>query len=421
MPRDKQLSTVQIVGIVVLAIALMSGAYAAGMVTMWNARPAIERALAGLHTPATEPDSTASLNAPTYEREKLLDDIAILLERDYVEPDAIDETELLYGAARGMVASLGDPNTAFVEPISTSIIDEDMTGSFEGIGASVDMIDGQLVLAEIMPDSPAEASGLQANDIVLQVDDVPLEGKSVLESVALIRGPKGTVVRLLVQREGVDEPFVVPVTRDRVEFQTVETRMLDDGIAYLRLADFNAVAQKQVRQGLQDLMANAPRGLVLDLRGNPGGYLQAAVDIAGEFLPRGTLVLTEELRDDESIEYRVRRSGVALEVPLVVLVNGNSASASEIVAGAIQDHERGTLLGTQTYGKGSVQITHSLEDGSSLRVTVARWLLPDGFHLDGEGITPDEIVEITQEERKTGADPQLDRAIAFLSQQTAQQ
>lgn len=420
MTRNKHISTAQLIGIIVLAVALIVAAYAAGMVTMWSARPAIENALAGLQDPATETGPTASSDAPPYEREALLDDIEMLLERDYVEPEDIDETELLYGAAQGMVASLGDPNTAFVEPISTSIIDEDMTGSFEGIGASVDMIDGQLVLAEIMPTSPAEASGLQAYDIVLAVDDVSLEGKTVLESVALIRGPKGTVVRLLIQREGVDESFVVPVTRDRVEFQTVETRMIDDSIAYLRLADFNAVAQKQVRQGLQDMMEQEPTGLILDLRGNPGGYLQAAVDIAGEFLPRGTLVLTEELRDDEQEEYRVRRSGVALDVPLVVLVNGNSASASEIVAGAIRDHKRGTLVGTQTYGKGSVQITHSLEDGSSLRVTVARWLLPDGDHLDGEGITPDEVIEFTQEDRETGADPQLDRAVELLTKQTAQ-
>ena len=420
MIHKKHLSTAQIVGAIVLAMALFGAAYAAGMVTMWNARPAIERALAGLPGPAPETGPATSSDAPPYEREALLDDIQMLLEQDYVEPSDINETKMLYGAAQGLVASLGDPNTAFVEPISTSIIDEDMTGSFEGIGASVDMIDGQLVLAEIMPNSPAEASGLQAYDIVLAVDDVSLEGKTVLESVALIRGPKGTVVRLLIQREGRDEPFVVPVTRDRVEFQTVETRMLDGNVAYLRLADFNAVAQKQVRQGLQDLLKQEPTGLVLDLRGNPGGYLQAAVDIAGEFLPRGTLVLTEELRDDDTKEYRVRRSGVALEVPLVVLVNGNSASASEIVAGAIQDHERGALVGTQTYGKGSVQITHSLEDGSSLRVTVARWLLPDGKHLDGEGITPDEVVEFTQKDREAGADPQLDRAVSLLTMQTAQ-
>ena len=326
---------------------------------------------------------------------------------------------MLYGAARGMVASLGDPNTAFVDPIPAAIIDEDMTGYFEGIGATVDMIEGQLILAEIIPNSPAVEAGLLARDIVLEVDDVSLAGKTTLEAVSLIRGPKGTVVRLLIQRQSVAEPFVVPVTRDRVELVTVETRMIEGDIAYLRLTEFNAVAQKQVQRGLKELLANEPEGLILDLRQNPGGYLQAAVDIASEFLPRGTLLLSEVSRDGEPREYTVRRAGVALDIPLVILVDGGSASSSEIVAGAIQDHGRGILLGTETFGKGSVQITHTLQDGSSLRITVAHWLLPNGRTLDGEGIIPDQVVEFTAADRESGNDPQIDGAVEYLRQQTA--
>jgi carboxyl-terminal processing protease len=208
---------------------------------------------------------------------------------------------------------------------------------------------------------------------------------------------------------------VVPVVRDQVELVIIEARMLEDDIAYLRLREFNAVSAKRVREELATLLAQNPKGLVLDLRNNPGGYLNMSVEIASEFLPRGTLVLTERLRDADDKEFRVTRRGQALEIPLVVLVNGGSASASEIVAGAIQANGRGTLIGQPTYGKGSVQNTHSLSDGSSLRVTVAEWLLPDGSHLDGEGLTPD--IEIEPSEPTAGQqadDVQLQRAAEYL-------
>jgi len=351
------------------------------------------------------------------QRTDLLTQMRDILQKEYIDPAAVDDQKMIYAAAGGMVAALGDAHTTFVEPQAAAILDEDMQGSFEGIGATVDMVNGQVVIVRPLPGSPAEMAGIKAGDCILAVDGQELAGKTITEAITLIRGPRGSVVSLLVQREGVTEPFTVEVTRDRIELETVEYRMLEDGVAYLRLAEFNAVSAEKVDAALKDLMAQEPVGLIFDLRDNPGGYLNMAVAVAGEFLPRDTLVLIERLRDKPDEEFRVQGNGTAVDVPLVVLINGGSASASEIVAGAIQEQHRGTLIGETTYGKGSVQQTHTLSDGSSLRVTVARWLLPSGRNLDGDGIVPDRVVTLTAEDVDNGRDPQLDAARELLIQQ----
>ncbi len=207
----------------------------------------------------------------------------------------------------------------------------------------------------------------------------------------------------------------MPVTRERVELLTVESRMLEDDVAYLRLTEFNAVAARKVRTALRQLLAKHPQGLVLDLRDNPGGYFQTAIDVASEFLHKGDIIVSERERDQEADVFPVTRAGLATEIPLVVLVNRGSASASEIVAGAIRDHERGVLVGETTYGKGSVQNVHTLSDGSSLRVTVAKYYLPDGENIDGTGLVPDVEVPYTQEDADAQRDPQLERAVELLT------
>lgn len=366
---------------------------------------------------ATSPGGQSAQVASWSDRAQLLGDIREILQDEYIEPAALDDQKMIYGAAAAMVAAVGDPHTAFVEPAAAAIIDEDMQGSFEGIGATVDMVDGQVVIVRPLPGSPAEQAGIKAGDVILAADDSPLEGMSLTDAITLIRGPRGSKVALLIQREGVAEPFVIEVVRDRIELETVEYRMLDDGIAYVRLAEFNAVAGDKLDEALKELLAQNPKGLILDLRDNPGGYLHIAVDVAGQFLERNTLILTERLRDQPDQEFRVRGTGRATQVPLAVLVNGGSASASEIVAGAVQDHARGTLVGETTFGKGSVQQTHTLSDGSSLRVTIARWLLPGGRNLDGDGIVPDVQVDYTAEDFEAGRDPQLDAARDLLLNQ----
>ena len=395
-------------------IALVTGlvvvSFAAGMGVMWVLGPQVREAVASA-------ESKPGANTTDLSREDqvaLLRQVWGILDQEYVDPEALDQEEMGYGAVSGLVSAIGDPHTSFVEPEPAAILNEDMQGSFEGIGATVNMIDGKVVVVRPLPNSPAVQAGLREGDTILEVDDVSLEGKTLIEAITLIRGPKGTSVKLLVQREGVTEPFTVEVTRDKVELLTVESRMLDDNIAYLSLSEFNAVSEQKVHEALQGLLKNNPRGLVFDLRGNPGGYLQMSVEIAGEFLPRDALVLTDRERDKPEKEFRVRGDGLATEIPLVVLVNGNSASASEIVAGAIRDHKRGVLIGEKTYGKGSVQNTHALDDGSSLRVTIAKWYLPNGDNLDGNGITPDIEVPLTADDIAAGRDPQLERAVAYL-------
>ncbi len=398
-----------VLGLVAAALVLLIG-FGSGMAVMWAMGPQLRR-LTTVQPPAALGDQP---DIPLQERLGLLEEIWDILQDTYIEPQELDVQEMVYGAASGFVEAVGDPHTAFVEPIQAAIIEEDMQGSFEGIGATVEMREGVLTIVRPLPNSPAERVGIEAGDQVLEVDGQSIEGMDIMEAITLIRGPRGTTVRLLVQREGIAEPFEVEIVRDRIEMQITEARMLEGNVAYLGLSEFNARSAQQVRAELKTQLEHNPTGLILDLRNNPGGYLQMAIEVASEFLPGGTLVVTERERDAPDRELRASRGGLALEIPLVVLVNGGSASASEIVAGAIQDHGRGILVGETTFGKGSVQQTHTLSDGSSLRVTIAKWVLPGGRILDGDGLTPDIQVSTTPEEVAQGRDVQLERAVEYL-------
>ena len=322
--------------------------------------------------------------------------------------------EVTYGAIRGVLVAVGDDGTSFIDPERAAVMREDITGGFEGIGAVVNMLpNGRLTIVEPLPGRPAAQAGLQQGDLVLQVDDTPIQNMTLIEAVSLIRGPAGSTVRLTILRKGVKEPFEVAIVRARIEIEVVESRMLDGDIAYVRLAEFNAKATKELQEALRELLAQEPAGLIFDLRSNPGGYLQTSVEVTSQFLDEG-LALTEKGRGDLDREYRVESGGLATEVPLVVLVNAGSASASEIVAGAIQDSGRGILVGERTFGKGSVQLPHTLSDGSELRITIARWFTPKGREIQGIGIIPDIEVEMTLEDLEAGHDLQLERAVEYL-------
>jgi carboxyl-terminal processing protease len=325
-----------------------------------------------------------------------------------------DDKEMTYGAIRGAVATLGDENTAFADPERAKIFSEDLSGSFEGIGAAVHMDEqGQIVIAEPFAGHPAADAGLKRGDIILKVDGTSVEGLSLLEAIAMIRGPAGTTVVLTIRREGVSEPFDVPVVRKKIEIPAVTWRMLPEGVAYLQLTEFNAQATAGVREALGQALPEKPKGLVFDLRNNPGGYLDTAVEIASEFFSDG-IVVSEQMKDGQHHELSASEGGLALDIPLVVLVNGGSASAAEIVAGAIQDKGRGILIGEKTFGKGSVQEAHKLSDDSQLRVTVAHWLTPNGKDINKQGLTPDIVVEQSEQDVKEGKDPQLERAVEYL-------
>ena len=328
------------------------------------------------------------------------------------------ELERVYGAIRGMVQTYGDENTAFIEPSRAAIFREDVSGSFEGIGAAVRMDEmGRLIIAEPFPGRPAAEAGIQRGDVVLAVDDVSVQGLSLYEAIGLIRGPAGSTVVLTVAREGVDDPFDVAVERARIEIEVVESDRLDGDIGYVQLTDFSRGATGKLAQAIRDLKAEGDlKGLIFDLRNNPGGLLDESILVSSQFIEEGVITI-ERLKGDTEQVFEAQSGGVALDVPLVVLVNRGSASASEIVAGAIKDNNRGVILGEQTFGKGTVQIPHTLSDGSEMRVTVAEWLTPSGKQISGEGIVPDIYVELTQEDFVDGRDPQLDRAIEYLTEQ----
>jgi carboxyl-terminal processing protease len=324
--------------------------------------------------------------------------------------------QITYAAIRGMLETLDDKYTAFIEPDVAAILEEDATGQFEGIGAFVDLDEsGRVRIVDTFEDGPAAEAGLRAEDRVVAVDGDSVVGDPLYEAIGKIRGPAGSEVSLTVEREGTPEPFSVVVTRAKLEIPIVEHEMLDEDVGYIRLHEFSATASDSLEEGLEMLLEQDPQGIVLDLRQNPGGWLDQAIEVADLFLG-DELVAVERFSDGREREFNAGSGDIAEEIPLVVLVNNGSASASEIVAGALQDQERAPLIGTQTFGKGSVQRPFSLSDGSELRVTVALWFTPDDQRIQGQGLTPDVEVPWPEEERQEEPeqDPQLQRAIEYL-------
>jgi len=318
-----------------------------------------------------------------------------------------------------MVNSFGDQHTAFIDPARAAIMSENISGSFEGIGATIRLDEGdRLVIVDALLDRPAFKAGLHAGDILLKVDGEPVKGLSLYEAVTLIRGPTGSTVILTVSREGESTPLEVAVVRAKIELEVVVSKMVEatPAIGYVRLSQFSNGASKKVAQAIKELVNRGATAIIFDLRSNPGGLLSEAVDVSSLFVAEGTVVI-EKLKAGEEKQFKAQnRPHVATEVPLVLLVNSGSASASEIVAGAMQDLGRATLIGGQTFGKGSVQLPHNLSDGSELRVTIAEWLTPAHRQIHGQGITPDIVIEMTPEDVEQHLDPQLNAAIEFLQE-----
>jgi carboxyl-terminal processing protease len=335
-----------------------------------------------------------------------------LLKHNYVNQSALDPEKLAQGAIDGMLNALGDPYTAYYYDYEEFYAY--LEGSFEGIGAYVSKDDGPLTIISPIAGSPAEQAGIKAGDIILEIDGESTDDLTVTEAVLKIRGPKGTTVTLLIQHEDESDPVEMQIVRDEITEPSVDYESLPDNIGYIQITQFASSTVSDFQTALTDMIGNGSKGLILDLRGNPGGFLDVVADIADEFLDSGIILYVANDNLEIFEEYTAESGGIATDMALAVLVDGGSASASEVLAGALQDHGRAAIIGTQTFGKGSVNQPRELRDGSALYLTTARWLTPDKHLIEGIGITPDYEVEFSEEDWDNGIDNQLDYAVEYL-------
>jgi carboxyl-terminal processing protease len=336
-----------------------------------------------------------------------------IIHQQYVD-QPVNDVKLMEGAINGMMESLGDPHSTYMDPQTYQDATSQLQGSYAGIGAYVDTNGKLLTITKPITGSPAEKAGLQAGDQIIAVDGTDVTGMLPETVRQKVLGPEGTTVKLTILRPGQDAPFDISITRAIIVVPSVESKMLDNGIAYVKISTFGDSTASDLHKQLTTLMAQNPKGLILDLRDNGGGYLDTAISVASEFISKGVIVY-EQSGDGSKKYYEATSGGLATKVPMIVLVNGYSASASEIVSGAIQDYTRGKLLGETSYGKGSVQNWVPLsQNQGAVRVTIARWLTPNGRTIDKKGLTPDISVKLTADDVKAGKDPQLDAAVKNL-------
>jgi len=336
------------------------------------------------------------------------------LKAKYVDRDKMEDKRMFYGSLKGLASSLGDPYTVFLDPKNSQEFSESLSGTFEGIGAEVGMRDDVLTVIAPLDGMPAQKAGLLTGDKIFSVDGESTLNMTIDEAISNIRGEKGTVVTLTIYREGMEETKDIKVTRDVIRVNSVTTRMEDNNIFVIKISNFNEDTINLLNKAIIEILVKNPDGIVLDLRNNPGGYLETAIEVASEWVEEGVVVL-ERFSNDQEIGYQARGIARLKDYSTVVLVNMGSASASEIVAGALKDYGLATIVGVKTFGKGSVQALQSFKDGSSAKITVAEWLTPNGDSINKEGVTPDEEVEYTLENFKEGKDPQMERALEILN------
>ncbi|MEK7634365.1 MAG: S41 family peptidase [Patescibacteria group bacterium] len=340
-----------------------------------------------------------------------------ILKDKFVDAEKVNNQTLVYGAISGLLNSLKDPHTIFMPPTDTKKFNEDISGEFSGIGAEIGIRNDQLVVISPLKDTPAERAGLKAGDKIFKIDDKDAINLNVDEAVKLIRGPKQTKVILTILRNGWEKAQEISIIRDVIQIPTLDLEMKDSDIAYLRLYNFYENAPFLFYQAAVKTALKNPKGMILDLRNNPGGYLEVAVNLAGWFLNSGDIVVAEEFRSGKKDEFKANGNGFFKDIPMVALINEGSASASEILAGALRDNRNIKLIGKKSFGKGTVQELQQLKDGSSIKITIAHWLMPNGGLIDKNGIIPDYDINITEEDAKNGKDPQLEKAMEILKSQ----
>lgn len=408
--------------VIITAAILLAGACSAGFIAAQVFTPkspqtalSFFEGVIGESESSTNPEDTgtpseiASTFTPFWQAWDLVHD-------QYVD-QPVDNEALMRGAIKGMLDSLDDPHTTYLEPEQYNELVTELQGEaeYEGIGAWVDTTSDYLTIISPMPGSPAEKAGLQTGDKIFAIDGEDMTGIDAELVRKQVLGPAGSTVVLTILREG-EEPFDVEIVRASINVPGLESRILDNNIGYIHLYIFGDDTRDELRTAIKNLQAQGMESIILDLRYNAGGYVTTAIDVASEFIDEG-VVMYEEFGDGERKTFAAKRGGLATDLPVVVLVNEGSASASEIVAGAIQDRGRGDLVGVATYGKGSVQVPTVLKDNQgAVRITIARWLTPDGRTIHEVGLTPDFVVQITDEDRQVNADPQLEKAIDILSQ-----
>lgn len=316
--------------------------------------------------------------------------------RDYVDRDQLEPGELSKGAIEGMIESLDDPYSSYIDAKTYEIGMSGLEGEIEGIGAQVGIREEKLTVISPIPDSPAARAGIRSEDVILEIDGESTADMSMVEAVLKIRGPKGTTVRLLIQHADETEPVEIDIVRATIELSSVTVEMVED-IAHLRITHFSMRTADELLIALNDIDQTSAKGIILDLRSNPGGILDTVVEVASHFLKDGVVVKVVNNQGEQSA-LQVKPKELVNELPMVVLVNEFSASGSEVLAGALQDHGRAMVAGNVTFGKGSVNIPRELQDGSGLYITTARWLTPDGRRIEGEGIRPDIELDLEGEE-----------------------
>jgi carboxyl-terminal processing protease len=336
-----------------------------------------------------------------------------ILSANYVDPHALVTEKMIFGAVKGMINSINDPYTTFMTPKENREFQEGLQGHLEGIGAELTLRNGMLTVISPLKGSPAQKAGLQPEDVIYMINSESTEDMTLEQAVLKIRGPKGTPVILSILRKGRNEPMDITITRQVININSIDWKM-DGNIAIIEINQFGDTTNSEFSKAISEILPERPTGVILDLRYNGGGYLDGAIDIVSEFLEKEKVVTIKKRNPEEDEVIYVNGQARLANVPLAILINRGSASASEIVAGAIQDHNRGIIIGERSFGKGTVQSVENLVGGSSLRVTIAKWFTPNDQNITETGIMPDIVVERTNEDFETGVDPQMDKALEYL-------
>ena len=335
------------------------------------------------------------------------------LKQNHVDKNKIKNKDLFYGSLKGMAAAADDPYTVFMDPTTAKEFADDLAGTFEGIGAEVGMRNDIVTVIAPLDGMPAQKAGLRAGDKIYAIDGTSTIGLTVDEAVRAIRGKKGTQVKLTILRGSNAKSQDISITRDIIIVKSVKTEMRSDGIFVIKVTNFNDDTLNLFNAAVSEALLKSPKGIILDLRNNPGGYLDTAVAMASEWIDGGPVVV-EQFGENKRNEYPSNGRARLKNIPTVVLVNGGSASASEIVAGALRDYKKATLVGEQTYGKGSVQTLQGLSDGSSLKITIAKWLTPAGDFINEKGLAPSVVIKLEQKDIDKNVDPQMNKALEIL-------